>query len=70
MQMPSGQMGRRLIGVGRNVREWAREERGRSQRMAAALDEFAAALERHGRLTSFALVAYPQATHDEASPRP
>jgi hypothetical protein len=70
MQVPSGRDGRRLIGIGRSVRQWAKEERGRSWRVARALDDFAAALEQHARLSSFALVACPPAIHDKASFRP
>lgn len=66
MQLPSGRQGRRLMGIGRDVREWAREERSRNRQMAAALDDFAAALEQRARLMSFVLVAYSSVVHDDA----
>jgi hypothetical protein len=56
--------------VGRSVRAWAREERPRSRRVAAALESFAAAIEKHARLASFALVACSPAVHGKASRAP
>ncbi len=70
MQTRTAHKGRRLMGVGRNVREWAKEERSRSRRVAAALDDFAAAIEQRARLNTFALVAYSLAAHDKAPSRP
>ncbi|MBM3549910.1 MAG: hypothetical protein FJX54_23465 [Alphaproteobacteria bacterium] len=63
MRITSARKGRHLMGISRDVREWAKEERGRSRRIAAALDDFAVAIEQHARLTSFALVAYSPAAH-------
>ena len=57
------------MSVGRHVREWAKEERGRSRHMAAALDDFAAALEQRARLTSFVLVACSPGAHEESPSR-
>lgn len=61
MQLSADRRGRRLMEVGRAAREWAREERSRNHRMAAALEDFAASLEQHARLMRMTLVASPPA---------
>ena len=45
MEPSTDRHGRRLMGVGRTVRDWAREERLRNREMAVALEDFAASLE-------------------------
>lgn len=69
MQLPTGRQGRRLMGIGRDLREWAREERSRNRRVAAALDDFAASLEQDARLMSLVLVTYSSVVHDDAPSR-
>lgn len=66
MKLSADGQGRRLMGVGRNVREWAREVRGRNRQMATALEDFAASLEQRARLMHLALVTYSPAGHDDA----
>ncbi len=61
MEPSADRHGRRLMGVGRAVRDWASEERSRNREMAAALEDFAASLELHARLMRMALVASPPA---------
>ena len=69
MQLPNGRQGRRLMGIGRELREWARQERNRNRRIAAALDDFAASLEQDARHMSLVLVAYPPVAHDDVPSR-
>ena len=69
MQLPAGRQSRRLMGIGRDVREWAREERSRNRQVAAALDAFAASLEQRARLMNLILVAYSSVVHDDAPSR-
>lgn len=70
MRLPTCRQGRRLMGIGRDVRAWAREERDRNRKLAAALDDFAASLEQRARLMSLVLVAYSSVAHDDAPSRP